>query len=53
VEDPALVEQRLQSVKDDITQRWAALNCCYQLDIETEIFWRRGKPASYNEEAFK
>ncbi|MGD2054254.1 MAG: hypothetical protein PVG45_09110, partial [Gammaproteobacteria bacterium] len=45
-EDASLVEDRLQSVKDDIEQRWENLDCCYRLEIETEVFWRRGKPAS-------
>jgi hypothetical protein len=46
VESASLVEDRLQVVKDEIKRRWADLDCCYQLEIETEVFWRRGKPAS-------
>jgi hypothetical protein len=23
---------------------WVELNCCYELVIEPEIFWRRGAP---------
>ena len=46
VESPDLVEERLQSMKDEIEERWAELDCCYRLEIETEVYWRRGKPAS-------
>jgi hypothetical protein len=46
IESASLVEDRLQSVKQEIARRWAELDCCYQLEIETEVFWRRGKPAS-------
>ncbi len=43
-EDPSLVEARLETIKARIAQDWAALDCCYPLNIETEIFWRRGAP---------
>jgi hypothetical protein len=46
VESEALVEKRVTAVKQEIARRWADLNCCYRLEIETEVFWRRGKPAS-------
>ena len=46
VESPDLVEERLQSMKDEIEERWAELDCCYRLEIETEVYWRRGKLAS-------
>jgi hypothetical protein len=46
VEEASLVEDRLQSVKDEVERRWSELDCCYRLEIETEVFWRRGKPAS-------
>ncbi len=51
VEDAGLVKDRVKAVKKEIERRWADLDCCYQLEIETEIFWRRGKPA--DKEAFK
>jgi uncharacterized repeat protein (TIGR01451 family) len=51
VEDAGLVEDRLKATKKEIQRRWADLDCCYTLEIETEIFWRRGKPA--DEEGFK
>jgi uncharacterized repeat protein (TIGR01451 family) len=44
VEDPALVERRVAALKAEIMQTWEALNCCYQLTIEPEVFWRRGAP---------
>ncbi|WP_066966936.1 DUF11 domain-containing protein [Microbulbifer sp. Q7] len=43
-EDPGLVDRRLQAIKARIAEDWAALDCCYPLSIETEIFWRRGAP---------
>jgi hypothetical protein len=44
VEDARLVEQRMDAMKKQITQSWQTLNCCYQLTIEPEVFWRRGQP---------
>jgi hypothetical protein len=43
-EDEALVERRLSKLKKDIMAAWQAENCCYELVIEPEIFWRRGAP---------
>ncbi|WP_299596042.1 isopeptide-forming domain-containing fimbrial protein [uncultured Microbulbifer sp.] len=43
-EDSALVDARLEAIKARIAEDWAALDCCYPLNIETEIFWRRGAP---------
>jgi len=51
VEDADLVEDRLKATKKEIQRRWADLDCCYTLEIETEIFWRRGRPA--DKEGFK
>ncbi len=45
VEKASLVKDRVQAMKKEIERRWADLDCCYTLEIETEIFWRRGKPA--------
>lgn len=42
VEDARLVEQRMDTMKQQITQSWQALDCCYELTIEPEVFWRRG-----------
>ena len=38
------VNDRLEAVKEEIQNRWEELNCCYQLMIETEVFWRKGGP---------
>ena len=46
VEPEALVEQRLKSLKSQISDAWEELNCCYDLVIEPEIHWRLGKPAA-------
>jgi hypothetical protein len=42
VEDARLVQLRLEAVKQEITDAWKALGCCYELTIEPEVFWRRG-----------
>jgi large repetitive protein len=44
VEDPDLVNRRLEAVKKEIMAAWEALACCYELTIEPEVFWRLGAP---------
>jgi len=44
VEDESLVEKRLDRLKNDVMVAWQQLNCCYELIIEPEVFWRRGEP---------
>jgi hypothetical protein len=44
IEDESLVERRLSKLKNDIMAAWHEENCCYELVIEPEIFWRRGAP---------
>jgi hypothetical protein len=44
VEDPALVEQRLQAVKRQLTEAWGAGKDSYELTIEPEVSWLRGAP---------
>jgi hypothetical protein len=44
VEDESLVEQRLAALKTEILTAWEEKNCCYQLVVEEEIFWRLGSP---------
>lgn len=44
VESEALVERRLELLKEQIMTGWAELNCCYELVIEPEIYWRLGGP---------
>lgn len=39
------VENRLDAIEELISDRWAELDCCYKLTIETEVFWRKGKPS--------
>ncbi len=45
LEPAALVDRRLKGLKAEIMGAWKDLNCCYELVIETEIFWRLGGPA--------
>jgi large repetitive protein len=44
VEDKPLVDLRLEAVDREITDAWRALNCCYELTIEREVYWLRGSP---------
>jgi len=44
VEDADLVNKRLEAVKKQIMDAWQELDCCYQLTIEPEVFWRLGGP---------
>jgi uncharacterized repeat protein (TIGR01451 family) len=46
LEDPRLVEQRLDALRKDVLDAWQGHeDCClYQLEVETEVFWRRGAP---------
>jgi uncharacterized repeat protein (TIGR01451 family) len=44
VEDAALVERRVQAIRKQISESWEASNCCYELAIEPEVFWRLGAP---------
>jgi large repetitive protein len=46
VEEESLARQRVASMKRLLAREWEALDCCYQLTIETEVFWRRGAPPS-------
>ncbi|PYT64851.1 MAG: hypothetical protein DMG42_33655 [Acidobacteria bacterium] len=43
-EDEALVEQRLEAFKRQLTEAWDAKKDGYVLAIEPEVFWRRGGP---------
>jgi uncharacterized repeat protein (TIGR01451 family) len=44
VEEKALADRRLEAVTRTIRDGWHALNCCYELTIESEVFWLRGGP---------
>lgn len=43
-EDSALVERRMQAVKQQLTEAWDSEKDRYVLTIEPEVFWRRGAP---------
>jgi uncharacterized repeat protein (TIGR01451 family)/fimbrial isopeptide formation D2 family protein len=53
VEDESLVNQRLDLLKNQIMGAWEELNCCYELVVEPEVFWRLGGPPSKPKEAGK
>jgi uncharacterized repeat protein (TIGR01451 family) len=44
VEDKPLADRRLEAIAQTIRDAWRAMNCCYELTIEREIFWLRGSP---------
>jgi hypothetical protein len=44
VESEGLVRQRLKALKKVIDDRWDRSGGGYRLDIETEVFWRKGWP---------
>ena len=43
-EKEKLVRSRLRYVEKAIKKRWKALNCCYSLEFEKEVYWRNGVP---------
>jgi uncharacterized repeat protein (TIGR01451 family) len=51
LEEPQLVEQRVDALRSRINTAWHATeNCCaYELAIEPEVFWRRGEPPAARE----
>ncbi len=48
VEDEGLVRKRVAALKEMIADKWDDLECCYQLTIETEVYWRRGAPPKHS-----
>jgi hypothetical protein len=44
VESESLVNKRLETLKQQIMTAWEEQNCCYELVVEPEIFWRLGGP---------
>ncbi|WP_053549449.1 SdrD B-like domain-containing protein [Desulfuromonas soudanensis] len=44
VEPEGLVKKRLKALKKEIARRWKASEGGYRLDMEIEVFWRRGGP---------
>jgi len=51
VESESLVNQRLELLKGQIMGAWEELNCCYELVVEPEVFWRLGGPPPKPREA--
>jgi hypothetical protein len=51
LEDPQLVEGRLKALRRRIEEAWAATEGGppYELDIEPDVFWRRGEPTDARE----
>ena len=51
LEEPHLVEQRLDALRRQIDTAWhAAEDCCsYELVVEPEVVWRRGEPPAARE----
>lgn len=43
-ESQALAQARLDAIADRIQSRWSERDGAYDLRIETELFWRRGRP---------
>jgi len=46
VEREGLVHDRLDALKKEIAGEWKRSDGAYQLNIETEVFWRRGAPVA-------
>jgi large repetitive protein len=44
VEDAALVDRRMEAIKQQLTEAWDATNDKNALTIEPVVFWRRGAP---------
>ena len=44
VEDPQLVDDRVEALRAQILSRWDPLEHGYELVVEPEVFWRRGEP---------
>jgi hypothetical protein len=43
-EDAALVKKRVEAVKRQLSEAWDPATAGYRLNIEPEVFWRRGAP---------
>ena len=44
LEEPRLVDERLDAIERYIETVWKTDDSAYELDVETEVFWRRGEP---------
>lgn len=51
LEDPRLVDARLNALRERIEAAWSATEGgpAYELDIEPDVFWRRGEPTAKRE----
>jgi hypothetical protein len=51
LEDPRLVQERLEVVRKQIMEAWTASagNSTSEFTIETEVFWRRDRPPDASE----
>jgi hypothetical protein len=51
LEDPQLVDARLQALRRQIETAWATTEGgpAYELDSEPDVFWRRGEPTGARE----
>jgi uncharacterized repeat protein (TIGR01451 family) len=45
-ENAVLVKRRVETIKQELTERWGPANDSYALTIEPEVFWRRGGPSN-------
>ena len=44
VEDSQLVHDRLAAIERFVLETWDDMDCCYELAVEPEVFWRLGEP---------
>lgn len=44
MEHPALVEERIAAIKAKVVEAWPSAGASHELDVEQQIFWRRGAP---------
>ena len=49
-ESADLAEARLKLVYETVQQKWFELQCCYNLEIEIETYWRLGRPGEIDED---
>ncbi|MEJ2109082.1 MAG: hypothetical protein P8Z37_04045 [Acidobacteriota bacterium] len=43
-EDAAIVDRRVEALRQQLTRAWVESGSDYELTIESEVFWRRGSP---------
>lgn len=52
-ESEHLAEARLNAIKQWIENQWEKADCCYNLMIEAQIYWRKGVPKTETEMPLK